>query len=95
MSLSPWTVARPAFFEVELQLDGLGASAWATSLACWYQLSPYEVCLQPSMEDIQSAINGGAVAGAPALASLSCNAQVEPPDILGTCDGVAVFTRFH
>ena len=51
--------------------------------------------LQPSMEDIQSAINGGAVAGAPALASLSCNAQVEPPDILGTCDGVAVFTRFH
>ena len=65
-------MARPAFFEVELQLDGLGASAWATSLARWHQLSPTEVCLQPSMEDIQSAINGGAVAGATALVGLSC-----------------------
>ncbi|CAE7476975.1 ODA2, partial [Symbiodinium sp. CCMP2456] len=46
----------PAFFEVELQLDGLG------------------VCLQPSMEDIQSAINGGAVA------LLKCSKMIEAWD---------------
>eukprot|EP00435_Cladocopium_sp_Y103_P056838 s450_g19.t1 len=46
----------PAFFEVELQLDGLG------------------VCLRPSIEEIQSAINGGAVA------VLKCSKMIEAWD---------------
>ncbi|CAE8616980.1 unnamed protein product [Polarella glacialis] len=46
----------PAFFEVEMQLNGLG------------------VCLQPSIEDIQSAINGGAVA------VLKCSKMIEAWD---------------
>ena len=46
----------PAFFEVELQLNGLG------------------VCLNPSIEEIQSAINGGAVA------VLKCSKMIEAWD---------------
>eukprot|EP00931_Biecheleriopsis_adriatica_P081370 TRINITY_DN5469_c0_g1_i3.p1 TRINITY_DN5469_c0_g1~~TRINITY_DN5469_c0_g1_i3.p1 ORF type:complete len:4660 (-),score=1275.41 TRINITY_DN5469_c0_g1_i3:88-14067(-) len=46
----------PAFFEVELQLNGLG------------------VCLHPSIEDIQNAISGGAVA------VLKCSKMIEAWD---------------